>query len=418
MNVRDSSPKLPQELAVINKMQPQRGKEAVLKNAVTCPISINVIEVWLNETLREAEFYKLRNTLRLQRAKGSTVALQDYLIDRVILGASGLSESTIDRLYRSLFVYTVGFYSQIKDMVSEFKPFKPNKQQLTTKHDSQASIFSSVWRVFQIIIEYVQATDYRFQMMRVLDENFDNIKAQEVHYQQLLQIEQDKFNQQASRIEDLEGQVLRMRQEVKEARISMANYDKILREQKQNQDAETIMRIKFEEKMTYLHSQNRATTQAAQIYAKQNEEKEQDLYALHELAEERLRSVEEMKIQLAHENKLVDNLRVKLEAKQATENELNNILAESRVSQTKAEVQSRTLRVFVKNYEEQIRSSQKKITEINNELMRLKNENKELVEDGEKKAIQITELSQENNLLKEKYTQVQSIHDLMAGEFE
>ena len=48
----------------------------------------------------------------------------------------------------------------------------------------------------------------------------------------------------------------------------MANYDKILREQKQNQDAETIMRIKFEEKMTYLHSQNRATTQAAQIYAK------------------------------------------------------------------------------------------------------------------------------------------------------
>ena len=48
-------------------------------------------------------------------------------------------------------------------------------------------------------------------MMRVLDENFDNIKAQEVHYQQLLQIEQDKFNQQASRIEDLEGQVLRMR---------------------------------------------------------------------------------------------------------------------------------------------------------------------------------------------------------------
>lgn len=88
-----------------------------MKNAVTCPISIKVIEVWLNDTLREAEFCGVPGSFKVNKANGDTVAMQDYSIDRITLGNSGISEATIDNLYRSLFVYTVGFYNKIKEIV-------------------------------------------------------------------------------------------------------------------------------------------------------------------------------------------------------------------------------------------------------------------------------------------------------------
>lgn len=70
----------------------------------------------------------------------------------------------------------------------------------------------------------------------------------------MLQFEDEKYKRQAARIEELEQQVRAMRQEVREARVNMANYDRQIREQKETQDAETMMRIRFESKMTYLHS--------------------------------------------------------------------------------------------------------------------------------------------------------------------
>ena len=38
-----------------------------------------------------------------------------YQIDRLMLFGAGIPSTTIDRIYRSLFVYSVGFYELIKN---------------------------------------------------------------------------------------------------------------------------------------------------------------------------------------------------------------------------------------------------------------------------------------------------------------
>lgn len=40
-----------------------------------------------------------------------------YKIDRHHLTSSGLSDQDCDRIYRTLFVYSVGFYEQLKSKV-------------------------------------------------------------------------------------------------------------------------------------------------------------------------------------------------------------------------------------------------------------------------------------------------------------
>ena len=55
---------------------------------------MNVIETWINSTLREAEYFNLNGTIMLNRGNvKKEVALQDYQIDRMTLNNAGISNS-------------------------------------------------------------------------------------------------------------------------------------------------------------------------------------------------------------------------------------------------------------------------------------------------------------------------------------
>jgi 2-hydroxychromene-2-carboxylate isomerase len=79
-------------------------------------VKISVIETWLNSTLREAEFFGIPCSFSRSK-KTTTLALFDYAIDRVTLEAAGVSDVYIDKLYRALFVNTMGFYSLINEII-------------------------------------------------------------------------------------------------------------------------------------------------------------------------------------------------------------------------------------------------------------------------------------------------------------
>jgi hypothetical protein len=53
-------------------------------------VNINVVESWLNETLREAEYFGLPSTFK-KKQLGSHKALYDYAIDRMTLTKAGIS---------------------------------------------------------------------------------------------------------------------------------------------------------------------------------------------------------------------------------------------------------------------------------------------------------------------------------------
>ena len=80
-----------------------------------------------------------------------------YQIDRLILFGAGIPSKTIDRIYRSLFVYSVGFYELIKNCL-----------QHTQK---RYSMITNIWKVFAILLEYCCRTDYRMLISEISKEH-------------------------------------------------------------------------------------------------------------------------------------------------------------------------------------------------------------------------------------------------------
>jgi hypothetical protein len=53
----------------------------------------------------------------------------------------------VDRIYRGLFVHSVGFFGLIKDATEHMK-------------EGQAATQANIWRVYQVLLEYACKTDY------------------------------------------------------------------------------------------------------------------------------------------------------------------------------------------------------------------------------------------------------------------
>ena len=91
----------------------------------------------MNETLKTGENLQIKGILIKPTHKKP---LARYGVDKNKLIDCGMKIEDINRIYTSLFVYSVGFY----DMITE-----------TLKHSSERdNIQSQIWRVFQVLLEY------------------------------------------------------------------------------------------------------------------------------------------------------------------------------------------------------------------------------------------------------------------------
>lgn len=102
-----------------------------------------VMEHWLNETLGDAEHLDIPGLIMKPE---STVPVSRYNIDRIKLTKSGLTNDSVNRIYRSLFVYSVGFYDLIVKCM---------------EHSNQNhKVIANIWKVFAILVEYCCKSDY------------------------------------------------------------------------------------------------------------------------------------------------------------------------------------------------------------------------------------------------------------------
>lgn len=82
------------------------GMQEKLKKRANKAVDPIALETWINETLNEAEFFKIKGTLkRFNNPRGQTgnfsaSMMFDYGIDRLTLNKSGISNENVDRLYR------------------------------------------------------------------------------------------------------------------------------------------------------------------------------------------------------------------------------------------------------------------------------------------------------------------------------
>ena len=75
-----------------------------------------MVETWLNDTLKEAEFLDIPGVLLKPQNK---LPINRYSLDRLSLSNENLGPKEIDRIYRALFVYTTGFYELIRQNLSK-----------------------------------------------------------------------------------------------------------------------------------------------------------------------------------------------------------------------------------------------------------------------------------------------------------
>jgi len=70
-----------------------------------------------------------------------------YGIDRPTLLKENIPPEMVDRIYRALFVYSVGFYELLKRCL---------------EHTNQNyAIITNLWKVFSVLLEYCCHSDYK-----------------------------------------------------------------------------------------------------------------------------------------------------------------------------------------------------------------------------------------------------------------
>lgn len=117
-------------------------------------LNSRVIENWINETLADAEHLEIPGVLIKPSHK---LPLQRYQIDRLFLISVNVPVDMIDRIYRGLFVYSIGFYEMIHKSVAHAK--------------NKYTLLSSVWKVFSILLEYCCKSNYQMLISKINTEH-------------------------------------------------------------------------------------------------------------------------------------------------------------------------------------------------------------------------------------------------------
>jgi hypothetical protein len=107
-------------------------------------MSPKVLETWINETLQDAEHLDIPGVILKPEQKAP---IQRYQIDRPLLIANGIPPDEVNRVYRGLFVYSVGFYELLKKCVEHT--------------NNKYTVVTALWKVFSILLEYCCRTDYK-----------------------------------------------------------------------------------------------------------------------------------------------------------------------------------------------------------------------------------------------------------------
>lgn len=236
--IKPSADAMAPTAAAILKIQPKGTRFQSKDRQVQ--MSPKVLETWINETLQDAEHLDIPGVILKPEHQ---TPISRYGIDRIVLSNAGIPVETVDRIYRSLFVYSVGFYELIKKCLEH-----TNKKY---------SMITAIWKVFAILLEYCCRTDYRMLISEISKE----------HKEELIKLDRDfqkKSEEQANNEKVLKENLDTQQKMCEELQREMMN-EKQMRlkleedytQNTKNHEEEVQLRLKFESKLNNMHSAHR-----------------------------------------------------------------------------------------------------------------------------------------------------------------
>ena len=203
-------------------------------------VSNRVLETWINETLTDAFHLEIPGVLTKPEHKNP---IHRYGIDRSTLITSGLSTEEVDRIYRSLFVYSVGFFELLKKILA------------TTQKNYQ--IITTIWKVFQVLLEYCCKTDYRILIAEITDKHHKETEEIERIFKAKIQEKVDTekvLKQNMETMRDYNDQLEKDRANEKQLRLKL---EEEYMQNTKNHEEEVKLRLKFEGKFNTMHDTHR-----------------------------------------------------------------------------------------------------------------------------------------------------------------
>jgi golgin subfamily B member 1 len=203
-------------------------------------VNTKIMETWIEDTLHEAEQFEIPGVIVKPRHKNP---IARYGIDRLTLARGGISDETIDRVYRSLFVYSVGFHELMKTCLEHTK----NRYELIT----------AIWKVFAILLEYCCKSDYKMLVEEIHIQNEQKLKQMEVEYNHKLEeMKEDERNLKNEMSTMQNYSIILEREKLEEKNIRLKLEEELLQNSK-NHEEEVQLRLKFESKLNNMHSIHR-----------------------------------------------------------------------------------------------------------------------------------------------------------------
>ena len=209
-------------------------------NDKTASMSPKVIETWINETLQDAEHLDIPGVILKPEHQ---VPLVRYGIDKLILINAGIPQETIDRIYRSLFVYSVGFYELIKSLL-----------QHTQK---KYNMITNIWKVFAILLEYCCRTDYRMLISEISKEHKAALEQLDRDYQKKAEEQANNEKVLKENLDIQQKMCEEIQREFEKEKHHRIKLEEDYTQNTKNHEEEVQLRLKFESKLNNMHSSHR-----------------------------------------------------------------------------------------------------------------------------------------------------------------
>lgn len=200
-------------------------------------LNSRILETWINNTISDATFVNLPNQIIKQESNSH---LMRYGIDRTALLKAGLQAEDIDRLYRSLFVYSIGFYQLIQTIL---------------KHSfSKYSVVTGIWKVYAILLEYCCQLDYEMIVTTLNSEKKDEIEQMESDFMLQINKLEEKEKEMQNNITFAKIQLQEVQKELRNEANKREEIEEELLRRGVGHDEEVTMRLLFESKLNQMYA--------------------------------------------------------------------------------------------------------------------------------------------------------------------
>lgn len=166
-----------------------------------------------------------------------------YQVDRMTLMNSGLSGDEVDRIYRALFVYSVGFFEHLRKILSN------------TKKNFQ--ILTSIWKVFQVLLEYCCKTDYRILIAEITAKHEKEVRELQSSYKEKIEAVENAMKTMKSNMETMEAKMDELEKEKQKEKQLRLKLEEEYMQNTKNHEEEVKLRLKFEGKFNTMMSEHR-----------------------------------------------------------------------------------------------------------------------------------------------------------------